>query len=145
MKGIVLGPGQGTHYSARDSLMTFKARAADTANAFSFMEREMPPGARPTPPHRHGGPEGFYVLDGTLEFRIEDEVVEGRAGWFVLMPERVAHTFGNTSDQSARLLIIHSPAADPYFAELQELWSTSEPPTVEQERALQRRHGFEPA
>lgn len=106
MKGIVLGPDQGTHHSARGSLMTFKARAADTANAFSFMEREIPPGARLTPSHRHAGPESFYVLDGTLEFRIEDEVVEGRAGWFVLVPELVAHTFGNTSDHHGRQRIL---------------------------------------
>src|SRR5688572_27347792 len=46
MQGIVLGPGEGTTYAARGSVMTFKALAGDTGTAFSFMEREMPPGGR---------------------------------------------------------------------------------------------------
>lgn len=145
MKEIIRGPAEGTRYSARGSVMTFKALANDTDGVFSFMEREMPAGGRMTPPHRHAGPEVFYVLDGVLEFRVNDGVVHGREGWFVLVPERVAHTFGNTSGAPARLLIMHMPAADAYFAELQDLWSSQTPPTVEQERELQRRHGLEPA
>jgi quercetin dioxygenase-like cupin family protein len=139
------GPGQGTQYSARGSTITFKALGEDTGGAFSFLEREMPPGGRMPPPHRHEGPEAFYVLDGVLEFHVGDEVLQGTAGSFVLVPAKVAHTFGNTSDQPARLLTIHSPAADHYFAELQELWSAAQPPSVEDERELQRRHGLEPA
>jgi quercetin dioxygenase-like cupin family protein len=125
--------------------MTFKARANDTGGAFSFMEREMPAGGRMPPPHRHTGPESFYVLDGTLEFQVDDEVVQARPGWFILVPEGVAHTFGNTSEEAARLLIIHMPAADAYFEGLHALWSLPTPPTAEQERELQRRHGLEPA
>jgi quercetin dioxygenase-like cupin family protein len=97
------------------------------------------------PSHRHAGPESFYVLDGTLEFRVDGDVVQARPGWFVLVPEGVAHTFGNTSDEAARLLIIHMPAADAYFEGLEALWSSPTPPTPEQERELQRSHGLEPA
>ena len=145
MKAIIQAPGKGTRYSARGSLMTFKARAGDTGGAFSFMEREIPAGGRMPPPHRHAGPESFYVLDGALEFLIDDEVVHARPGWFVLVPAGVAHTFGNRSDEPARLLILHVPAADAYFEGLHELWSSPTPPTPEQERELQRRHGLEPA
>jgi len=145
MKAIIQAPGKGTRYSARGSLMTFKARAGDTGGVFSFMEREMPAGGRMPPPHRHAGPESFYVLDGALEFLIDDEVVHAQLGWFILVPEGVAHTFGNTSGEAARLLILHMPAADAYFEALHHLWSTPTAPTPEQERELQRRHGLEPA
>ena len=39
-------------------------------------------------------------------------------GVFILVSVGVGHIFGNTSDQPARVLIIHAPAADRYFAEL---------------------------
>ena len=54
------------------------------------------------------------------------------------------HTFGNAGASPARLLIIHAPAADAYFVELQALWGQTKPPTPEEERALMRRHGLEP-
>jgi hypothetical protein len=60
------------------------------------------------------------------------------------VPSGVAHTFGNVGETPARLLIVHAPAADAYFAELQALWSGANPPTLEEERALMRRHGLEP-
>lgn len=56
----------------------------------------------------------------------------------------MAHTFGNVGDTPARLLIVHAPAADAYFAALQELWRGADPPTPEEERALMKRHGLEP-
>ena len=143
--GFLLGPSQGTRYSVRGSIITFKALGDDTGGVFSLLEREMPPGVRMTPAHRHNGPEAFYVLEGELEFHVGDDIVRGSAGAFVLVPPRVAHTFGNTSGQPARLLTIHAPAADEYFADMHDLWSSPETPTVEQEREVQRRHGLEPA
>jgi quercetin dioxygenase-like cupin family protein len=144
MSAVLHRPGEGKIYSARGSTMVFKAIGAQTEGAFSFMEREMPPGGRMPPPHIHSGAEGFYILDGTLEFRVGEQMLEGSAGCFVLVPAGVGHTFGNTSDDPARLLIIHAPAADGYFAELADLWSQPEPPSQDQERALQRRHGWKP-
>ncbi len=145
MKAIVHGPGGGTHYSVRGSTIKFKALGRDTGGAFSFFEREMPPGVRMTPAHRHHGPEAFYVLDGVLEFHVDDDMFQSPAGSFVLVPERVAHTFGNTSGAPARLLTIHAPATDAYFAEMHQLWASPVPPAPDQEREVQRRHGLEPA
>lgn len=85
------------------------------------------------------------MLIGALEFHVEDDVIPGPAGTFVLVQAQVAHTFGNTSGAPARLLTIHAPAADPYFAEMHQLWSSPKPPTPDQEREVQRRHGLMPA
>ena len=98
------------------------------------------------PAHRHNGnEEAYFVLDGLVEFQVEAEIFTGGSGAFVLVPSGQAHTFGNTSREPARLLVLHSPALDGYFAELEELWSAPEPPDRDAEVALMRRHGMESA
>ena len=141
--GIFFEPGEGIAVSARGSSMLFKAVAETTDGAFSLMERELPVSNRRPQPHRHQGPEGFYVLQGSIEFIVGEESRVGGPGFWALVPSGVAHTFGNVGESLARLLIIHVPAADAYFAELQALWSKTQPPTPEDERALMRRHGLE--
>jgi quercetin dioxygenase-like cupin family protein len=142
---LILPPGAGTSFTARGSSMVFKALAQTTGGAFSLMERVLPPGGRPPPPHRHPDcTEAFYLLDGELEFRLDEQRVSVAGGGFVLVPGTVAHSFVNASDAPARVLILHSPALDGYFRELHELW-LGEAPTVEQEQELMRRHGLEPA
>jgi quercetin dioxygenase-like cupin family protein len=143
-QGIFFEPGEGITVSARGSEMLFKAVAATTDGAFSLMERELPVSNRRPPPHTHAGPEGFYVLEGSIEFLVGDQSRVGGPGFWALVPSGVAHTFGNVGETPARLLIVHAPAADAYFAELQELWQQANPPTPEEERALMKRHGLEP-
>jgi quercetin dioxygenase-like cupin family protein len=80
-----------------------------------------------------------------VEFRIADEVFEGSAGAFVLVAAGEAHTFGNTGDEPARLLVLHAPAPDGYFEDLEQLWAAPDPPERETELALMRHHGVKPA
>ncbi len=143
-QGIFFEPGSGIALSARGSSMLFKAVADTTSGAFSLMERQLPVSNHRPQPHRHQGPEGFYVLEGSIEFVVGAQSRIGGPGFWALVPGGVGHTFGNTGESSARLLIIHAPAADAYFVELQTLWGQIEPPTPEEERALMRRHGLEP-
>jgi mannose-6-phosphate isomerase-like protein (cupin superfamily) len=143
-KGIFLEPGDGMAVSARGSSMLFKAVAETTGGAFSLMERELPVSNRRPQPHTHQGAEGFYVLEGSIEFIVGDQHRVGNPGFWALVPSGVPHTFGNVGESPARLLVIHAPAADAYFVKLQEVWGKTEPPTPEEERALMRRHGLEP-
>jgi quercetin dioxygenase-like cupin family protein len=145
-EAIVFEAGEGKMLSARGSTMIFKAIQASTNGAFSLMERTLPPGGRKPPPHIHTNcEEAFYVLDGEVEFSLGAATFLGRPGAFVLVPGGVAHTFGNPRTAPARLLVIHAPAMDAYFEELQALWSGEIPPTREEEMALMQRHGMEPA
>jgi len=126
--------------------MWFKATASNTNGRFSLMERTLPPGGRMPPAHCHvGNDEAYFVLDGTVEFRVGDEVFEGANGTFVLVPAGEAHTFGNTSREPARLLVLHAPALDGYFEDLEQLWASPRQPDRDMELALMRRHGMEPA
>lgn len=143
-QGIFFEAGEGLAVSARGSQMLFKAVADTTGGKFSLMERELPVSNRRPQPHTHQGPEGFYVLEGSIEFVVGDQHRVGGPGFWALVPGGVSHTFGNVGDSPARLLIIHAPAADAYFKELQALWGKAEPPTPEEERALMKRHGLQP-
>ena len=121
----VLGPGEGgRRFTARGSVMLFKAVAEQDGGDFSLMERTLPPGGRRPPPHRHTNCSEAY---------------------FVLVPRGTAHTFGNGGDARARLLVLHAPALDAYFAGLHDLWNRPEPPSPGEERALMSRFGMEPA
>jgi len=142
---IRLAEGEGLRREARGSEMWFKATAASTDGRFSLMERTLPAGGRMPPAHRHSAhDEAYYVLDGTVEFRIADRVFTEGSHVFILVPSGEAHTFGNTSSGPARLLVIHAPALDGYFEELERLWSSPVPPDQGSELALMQRHGMEP-
>src|SRR5271155_4267047 len=147
MSAEIVGRGEGQRrYTARGSVMFFKALAEQDDGDLSLMERTLPPGGRRPPPHRHTNcSEAYFVLDGMVSIIVEgEELTVGREG-FVLVPRGTAHTFGNTSAEPARLLVIHAPAADAYFAGLHELWNRPEPPSPDEERALMARFGMDPA
>src|SRR5205809_7984731 len=141
MTGIV-PPGQGQLLTARGNVMAFKAVAEQTGGAFSRLERTVPPGARTPPPHRHVTcSEAFFVLAGTVAFRLDGAGLTGGAGDFLLVPRGAAHTSGNGGSEPARLLVLHAPAMDAYLDELHKLWSGGEPPSTAAERELISRDG----
>jgi mannose-6-phosphate isomerase-like protein (cupin superfamily) len=141
----VVGRGQGlARYTARGSVMLFKAVADADNGDFSLMERTLPPGGRRPPPHRHATcSEGYFVLDGEVSVEVAGEAVTVGPEGFLLVPRGTAHTFGNAADREARLLVIHAPAMDTYFAALHELWNRAEPPAPAEEQALMARYGME--
>jgi mannose-6-phosphate isomerase-like protein (cupin superfamily) len=143
----VLGPGQGhAEYTARGSVMYVKALAELDDGDLSLMERTLPPGGRRPPAHRHTNcSEGYFVLDGLVSVTIEDQDLAVGPEGFVLVPRGTAHTFGNTSEEPARLLVIHAPAMDAYFAALHQLWHRDQPPSPDEERDLMARFGMERA
>ncbi|MDX6396340.1 MAG: hypothetical protein QOJ73_7403 [Streptosporangiaceae bacterium] len=145
MSAGVVGRGEGQkQYTARGSVMFFKAMADQDDGDLSLMERTLPPGGRRPPPHRHVNcSEAYFVLDGLVSVVVEDEELTAGPEGFVLVPRGTAHTFGNAGEAEARLLVIHAPAMDAYFAGLHELWNRAEPPTADEERALMARFGME--
>ena len=145
MSAGLIGPGEGQkRYTARGIVMFFKALAEQDDGDLSLMERTLPPGGRRPPPHRHTNcSEAYFVLDGLVSVVVEGEELTVGPEGFVLVPRGTAHTFGNAGDDEARLLVIHAPAMDAYFAGLHELWNRPEPPTSDEERALMARFGME--
>ncbi len=75
------------------------------------------PGAPAGPPrfiapfHVHyADDEAWYVLEGTLAFRLGDQEVVAPAGSAVFAPRGVPHTYWNPQPTAARYLLIMTPA-----------------------------------
>jgi mannose-6-phosphate isomerase-like protein (cupin superfamily) len=139
------GRGEGhRRYEARGSVMLFKAIAEQNGGDLSIMERTLPPGARRPPPHVHTNcSEAYFVLDGHVTVTVDGTDLDVGPEGFVLVARGVRHTFGNAGTEEARLLVIHAPAMDAYFAGLHELWHRSEPPSPDEERALMAEFGMQ--
>jgi mannose-6-phosphate isomerase-like protein (cupin superfamily) len=142
----VIPAGEGRLYTARGSRMLFKALAESDDGDFSLMERTLPAGGRRPPVHRHTDcSEAYFVLAGSVSVELDGQELTLEPEDFVLVPRGAAHSFGNVSDASARLLVIHAPAKDRYFSALHDLWGREVPPTRDEELALMARHGMTPA
>ncbi|GLX68756.1 cupin domain-containing protein [Paenibacillus glycanilyticus] len=50
--------------------------------------------------------EAWYVLEGTLGFRIGGQIIEAKAGDSVMVPRGTAHTYWNPKAEPARYLLI---------------------------------------
>ena len=75
MSAGLIGPGEGQkRYTARGSVMFFKALAEQDDGDLSLMERTLPVGGRRPPPHRHTNcSEAYFVLDGLVSVVVEGE------------------------------------------------------------------------
>src|SRR2546429_359677 len=70
--------------------------------------------------HRHTRMvDSFYVLEGTLTVRVEDEEHGLGPGSYAFVPPGVAHTFSNPSDETVRMLNLQAPGGlEQYLKEL---------------------------
>jgi quercetin dioxygenase-like cupin family protein len=117
--GYVLDPGTGPTRWFMEALFTMKARGPDTDHQFSLVEQYVPRGFA-APAHRHvGTTEGFYVLDGQMDFAVGDTVfTDITAGGFVYVSRDTRHEFRVTS-ATAKFLLITTPGGfEKYFEEL---------------------------
>ncbi len=108
---IVLGPGEGdTVRGPAGGPLTFKARGEQTGGLLTAIENEIAPGDGP-PVHTHAGEDEYwYVIEGSLRFRIGDELSEAPAGSFVFVPRGTEHAFQNIGSEPARILVIFTPS-----------------------------------
>lgn len=119
---IVLETGQGSVLDLFGTAITLKATAAETGGAYSLIEGALPPGGLGPLPHRHlDREECFYVLEGEFDFRVAERTVHASVGTTLFVPRGTLHTFVNCGESLARLLILHSPAFEGYFRELNAL------------------------
>jgi mannose-6-phosphate isomerase-like protein (cupin superfamily) len=57
----------------------------------------------------HSDDEAWYVLEGTLRFRVDDEELEATAGSVVFVPRGTSHAYWNPRAQPARYLLVMTP------------------------------------
>lgn len=94
----------------RGNTVTLKATGAETGGALTFTEIEAVPGGGP-PLHVHAvEDEWFYVLEGTFDIVLGDEVVRAGPGDFAFVPRGTPHRFANAGGGSARILAALTPS-----------------------------------
>ena len=108
--GYSLASGDGERIWIVGDTMTLKATGQSTAGSLMLLENLTAPGGGP-PPHIHTREDEFwYVLDGTFEIRIGDQVHALGPGGFAFAPRGTVHNFRNTDDTPSRVLVGFTPA-----------------------------------
>lgn len=117
-EAFVLQPGEGRAIDLGGFLMTVKATAAETDDAFTLVEATEPPHFGP-PMHIHrDAAEAFYVLEGAYLIFIDDEEIRCPAGSFVYIPAGAVHGFRVGGVPSRKLNLYVPQAMVGYFDEL---------------------------
>jgi mannose-6-phosphate isomerase-like protein (cupin superfamily) len=127
---VVRGPGEGDGLAAGPSRVLFKAEVSDGEGTFSLTETTLAPGFPGPLLHRHARMvDSFYVLEGTLTVRVEDEEHGLGPGSYAFVPPGVAHTFSNPSAETVRMLNLQAPGGlEQYLKELASVLKPGEQP-----------------
>ena len=95
-------------YWNRGALWTVCLAAGQTDGAFTLLEQLMPEGNAP-PPHVHErATEGFYVIEGNIDFTVAGDSFHAGPGSSAWIPPGTEHTFVVTSP-TARVLNFYVP------------------------------------
>lgn len=79
---------------------------------YRIFEVEQPPGAF-IPYHAHEEEEAIVVLDGRMQFNVEEELVPLRKGEMITIRAEAVHAAATVGRRAARLLIAFAQAAKP--------------------------------
>ena len=145
MDAQVLQAGEGRVIAMGPIKVIVQEDGSRTRDTFAMAEFTLPPHAPSPPPHiHHAHEEGFYVLDGEIEFKVDGETVHANKGAFVMVPIGVAHTFSNPGNTPARFLNTFTPPKYiHYFEEMSEFVARGGMPTPEQQREIMARYDTE--
>lgn len=147
------GEGIAASFMPGESLV-WKAAGPATNGVLDFSELSIAPGVK-TPQHiHHGNDEIYYVLDGSMRFKVGDELIDASRGGFVFIPRGTSHAWLNDSGRLTQLLLLFTPGgAKGYFDELEPLlpklmvgledMSKIDPQTLQIADEIMRRYQYE--
>lgn len=109
---------KGNSFSLPGGVVTFKAVTEDTNGAYTLIEVVTQPDDG-VPPHSHSlENEAFYVVEGKLEFQLDDQTIVAGAGAYLYSPANHFHGFRNISSTPAKFLMLYTPSGvEKFFAE----------------------------
>ncbi|MDN3354444.1 cupin domain-containing protein [Actinomadura sp. DC4] len=106
---VVVQPGE----AARVSLANGEFELLTDGGAVSTSRLTLGTGANGGSPHHHKlSHEVFYVLDGTMLFRLGDTLTSVRRGGLVIVPPGMVHAFGAADGEVADVLVVLSPGIE---------------------------------
>ena len=139
---FVLGPGGGRSIDLGNFKMSLKAAGPQTADAFTLLEADEPPGFGPPMHIHHDAAEAFYVLAGEYLIFLERDEYVCPAGSFIYIPQGMVHGF-RVGGVPSRKLNLYSPAAMAgYFDELSAAIAADEADEARLDE-IARRYGVE--
>jgi len=95
------------------SVITLLADAEETGGNLTSNLTHFEPGNAGAPPHHHTrGAELFYVLGGSLQMLLGDEVTVLGKGDVVVVPPGVHHAFAPAPGSTADVLIVFAPGTE---------------------------------
>ena len=98
-----------------DDKITFQATCQSTDGAYSFWIDE-PPAQIGPPKHVHSREEeGFFVIEGEVEFKAGNVDAVLTNGDFIALPKGIPHAWINTSVNKAKLITFTAPAGNEGF------------------------------
>jgi quercetin dioxygenase-like cupin family protein len=146
-EGIVRQPGEGETTSLFGDTYVVKAAGEETGGALAVIEAGLAPHSGGTPLHINTlEDENYYVVAGTLTFRLGERTLDAPAGTFVHIPKGVVHTHWNATDAPVRLLGFPAPAGfELFFADLAELMASMPPgpPDMSRMAAIYEKYGLQ--
>jgi mannose-6-phosphate isomerase-like protein (cupin superfamily) len=102
-------PGEGEAWWWLGMLATIKASSEQTGGKYSVVEILAPDGYGSVVHVHHREDEGFYILEGEMNFYVGDQMIKAHPGSYLFGPRDVPHAF-TVESGLARLLFVFSPA-----------------------------------
>ncbi len=137
---IVLDPDAGDAFASMDVVR--KSSAADGDGRWGVVIVRGQPGEGGRTHVHRGEAEGFFVLEGQIEFLGARSTTPMRPGAFALVPPDTEHGIRIVGDGPAAWLAIWPAALDGLPEALEQLTAeAADAPTI---AALRRQHGIEP-
>lgn len=129
MMYTLLQQGEGEQLDVLGDRYRVIAAADQTDGAFAAVEVTVRSGGGAPPHVDQNEAIGWFVIDGTLEFMVEDEEMSVEAGGWIYSPKGVLHTFRNSSETPARALLLAIPSGlEGFFREVGRELATDEDP-----------------
>jgi mannose-6-phosphate isomerase-like protein (cupin superfamily) len=133
--GLSQQPGQGDSYSVVGDVVTFKAVGEDTGGKYALFEIVVQPQIGPPPHIHHREDEAFYILEGEVEFHLDNQTIMATPGTFLHSPKGQVHSFINIGRKPAKMLCWTTPAGiEKFFTQVGIRVENSEalPPPITQ-------------
>lgn len=128
-RGIVRLRAEGEATSLFGDTYVVKAAGEETGGTLAVIEADLAAHSGGTPLHANTlEDENYYVIDGTLTFRLDERTLEAPAGTFVHIPKGQVHTHWNATAAPVKLLAFPAPAGfESFFADLAGLMDEMPP------------------
>jgi mannose-6-phosphate isomerase-like protein (cupin superfamily) len=107
IKGKFSAPGKGNVYAKANEVIV-KITGADTNQTFEVVEEICKPGFQSRAHYHIKAFETFYVIEGSVDFQVGDELFHATKGSCIHIPPGVPHQ--GTSRDGVHMLMIYSPA-----------------------------------